>query len=162
MHLIAYVSRSTKGELLHRGEIHAIARRSQVNNRGRGITGTLIFESGRYFQVLEGPELALRTVVQRIKRDPRHKELRVILDTPVAERAFPETPMQTYFVNLPELLSLPTIGMLDAIYTSTATLDAERLQASVRRMTEDMAHFHVLARDAPDRVEASASRNLPA
>ena len=62
-------------------------------NGSVGITGLLLHRRDRFIQFLEGPEPAVRDLVAKISRDPRHTRVRVLLDDPVAERQFSEWTM---------------------------------------------------------------------
>jgi len=68
--------------------VHAIAARARIHNRERGITGLLVFDGARFCQQLEGPEAAVRTLMQHIREDPRHIYVEVLHDAPLAQRRF--------------------------------------------------------------------------
>jgi CheY-like chemotaxis protein len=69
-------------------DIDAIARESARRNERDGITGALLFDRGRFVQVVEGPPRAVDDLRARLTRDPRHGDLRTLLATPCAVRAF--------------------------------------------------------------------------
>jgi Sensors of blue-light using FAD len=51
-----------------------IIRQSRVFNSSSGITGLLVFDGERFCQLLEGPEIAVRSLARRIEGDPRHEQ----------------------------------------------------------------------------------------
>jgi hypothetical protein len=53
-----------------------------------GITGILLYRRGYFFQVLEGADDRLSPLLEKRNRDPRHTDVRVILDWRIAARAF--------------------------------------------------------------------------
>ena len=57
----------------HPGEIARIVRVSRTNNAAAGITGLMMFDGSLFCQDLEGPERAVRDMIARIARDPRHR-----------------------------------------------------------------------------------------
>jgi hypothetical protein len=62
-----------------------VARR---NNRQLDITGCLLY-SGRYFaQVLEGRKEQVQPLAQRIASDPRHRNVRILLETHRIDREY--------------------------------------------------------------------------
>jgi hypothetical protein len=61
-----------------RQEIEALTRAAQQRNRSAGLTGTLFYEDGRFFQCIEGPPETLEPVWNSIRRDPRHRDIRVL------------------------------------------------------------------------------------
>lgn len=63
-------------------------------NERDGITGALICRQDLYLQLLEGPEQAVETAYQRIKKDNRHLEIRLLSRRSVTERLFPAWAMR--------------------------------------------------------------------
>lgn len=59
-------------------ELDALTRGAQQRNRAAGLTGTLVYEDGRFFQCLEGPPAELEPVWQSIQSDPRHREIEIL------------------------------------------------------------------------------------
>ena len=39
-------------------------------------------------QTLEGPEIAVKTLLEKIKNDLRHRRLTFLMETPISERSF--------------------------------------------------------------------------
>lgn len=66
---------------------------SQRRNRGEGITGLLAFSGEAFLQLLEGDETRVSGAFDRIARDPRHRDVRVLGRLPVAARAFADWDM---------------------------------------------------------------------
>ena len=58
-------------------EIVDVARQ---RNRELHITGALLFDGERFCQLLEGAQDDVRALMQRIARDPRHIDVRVVLE----------------------------------------------------------------------------------
>lgn len=73
--------------------IHQILASSRRNNAALGVTGALLFNSGCFAQVLEGPRAAVSRIFERIQRDPRHSDALVLEYAPVAKRSFPSWSM---------------------------------------------------------------------
>ncbi|KFI07908.1 BLUF domain-containing protein [Massilia sp. BSC265] len=67
-------------------DIHAQAR---SNNELVDVTGSLFYNGGWFLQVLEGPAPTLSKLYQKIERDPRHKNSRVLYNEPASFRTFP-------------------------------------------------------------------------
>jgi hypothetical protein len=61
---------------------------SRIRNRAHGITGVLVFVEGAFLQILEGEKDDVFNLMERIKRDPRHRGVRVFYEQEVDERAF--------------------------------------------------------------------------
>jgi hypothetical protein len=87
---LTYYSRN----LLHRSagsrqeRIDDILIESVANNRRDDITGAIIHDDKWFAQALEGPEAAVSATFERILRDPRHGDVRLIKMQPVTSRLF--------------------------------------------------------------------------
>lgn len=92
---LLYCSRNTMSGSLEEQqlEIAQILARSRVNNSANDITGALLFNSGFFAQVLEGPLQKVEQTFERIQRDMRHGDVSVLECTMVASRDFPEWSM---------------------------------------------------------------------
>jgi len=74
-------------------EIEQILQTSRRNNKVQNVTGALLFDSGYFAQVLEGPKLAIEQTFERIQRDPRHGDVTVLSVQTDGHRDFPEWSM---------------------------------------------------------------------
>jgi hypothetical protein len=61
---------------------------SVANNRRDDVTGALIHDDSWFAQVLEGTEAAVSATFERISRDERHCDVRLVRIQPVATRRF--------------------------------------------------------------------------
>ncbi len=73
--------------------IRAILARSRHNNARDGVTGGLLFSTGCFAQVLEGPVDVVEAAFERIQCDERHSEVTVLQAGPVTARDFPDWSM---------------------------------------------------------------------
>jgi hypothetical protein len=71
-------------------EVGRIVQVSRVNNAARGITGVLVYTGCDFAQLIEGRHDAVETLWQKLRADPRHRDLEAFIDEP-AERAWFET-----------------------------------------------------------------------
>jgi methylmalonyl-CoA mutase cobalamin-binding subunit len=65
-----------------------------ARNAREGLTGTLVYDQGRFMQWLEGPQEALDRVLGSIRVDSRHTGLEVLRARPIRERAFSDWRMR--------------------------------------------------------------------
>ena len=63
------------------------------NNRRHSVTGALICRHDLYIQLIEGPELAINALYEKIAVDDRHIDVRLLLADAVETRVFPEWDM---------------------------------------------------------------------
>ena len=87
---LTYYSRNHVNKLPdpNHDRIHDILIESVTNNRRDDITGALIHDARWFAQVLEGPETTVSATFERILRDPRHSDVRLIKMQPVPTRRF--------------------------------------------------------------------------
>lgn len=102
-HLI-YTSRSSPG--FDARELKSILQASRGNNARRGVTGMLLAAGDNFFQVLEGDEATLQPLFATIMADPRHAGVTMIIQEPIASRAFGDWTMGFAEVAPEELASL--------------------------------------------------------
>jgi hypothetical protein len=81
---------------------------SYANNQALGITGALIYENNQFGQVIEGAEKDIEALWQKIQKDSRHKNVRLIGSRPISERSFSKWTMvfqgnEEIAKNLPEV-----------------------------------------------------------
>lgn len=66
---------------------------SRARNADRGITGLLLYRSGRVMQMLEGDASVVRTLYERIRMDVRHQHVTNVWTSNAVERRFPSWTM---------------------------------------------------------------------
>lgn len=91
--LISIVYTSSAREPFSQLALRALLDQSRAANDARGVTGMLLYRTGRFFQVLEGPEGEVRSLVSLIAHDPRHIDMRVIMEEPIGRRQFADWSM---------------------------------------------------------------------
>lgn len=90
LYRLVYYSRNMivgNGQVLD-AAITSILATSRVNNERVGVTGALMFNSGCFGQILEGPLTAVEAVFERIQQDDRHSDVSLLGFDQVPERAF--------------------------------------------------------------------------
>ena len=74
--------------------LNGILLQARRNNAPAGLTGALIVRADLYLQLLEGPDAAVTATFARIGRDNRHLAVRLVAQTTVAARLFPDWTMR--------------------------------------------------------------------
>lgn len=87
---------------------------SRANNARDGITGLLLYADQAFFQVLEGPEAAVRETFRRIGNDGRHRNTVTLLTAPISARSFGDWRMGFRRV-APQVLDAHIAGFTDAL-----------------------------------------------
>lgn len=92
MHQLIYSSIARPG--LSPDDVFRIVEQSARNNPSADLTGFLLFQRGRFLQLVEGPLMSLEMLLTRLARDDRHQNLTVLSRLPVAQRSFPRWRMR--------------------------------------------------------------------
>jgi hypothetical protein len=74
-------------------EIPSLLEGTRNANAARDVTGMLLYVDGSFFQVLEGEAAIVEPLYEKIKRDPRHSRVTLIIKEPILERSFGEWTM---------------------------------------------------------------------
>lgn len=83
---LVYFSRATGP--MSDDDLAALLRQARGKNHRLRVTGMLLFESGLFMQVLEGPREAVLPLFQRIAIDPRHRDVTVVVEDDLPKRLF--------------------------------------------------------------------------
>ena len=95
MELLAYTSKASAG--IDGSDVFQIVAQSARNNGENQVTGILLFKSGQFFQIVEGPRDSLDGLILRIERDNRHSNVKILGRTVTKERIFPAWNMKRLF-----------------------------------------------------------------
>ncbi|MDX2218617.1 MAG: BLUF domain-containing protein [Burkholderiales bacterium] len=72
-------------------ELERILASSRRRNAAIGVTGVLLYRTGTFLQLLEGPADAVRRLYgEIIHHDPRHRALVLCWEQPITTRSFPQ------------------------------------------------------------------------
>jgi len=135
---LVYVSSATKE--MSEKDLLQILEKSRGNNSHREITGMLLYKGGNFMQALEGPPEQIAVLMERIERDPRHRNILVLLNKPLGERHFKDWTMG--FSNLDKEAVLPhgTNDFLGNSFTSdyfkNDPSQAQKLLMTFRNVTK--------------------------
>jgi hypothetical protein len=116
MHLIVYSSRHTGSQSEITEVLDDIVRAAKENNPGQQITGVLFYQKGQFVQLLEGEEPQLRELLAIIERDPRHTDIRILLDRKVSQRGFSDWNMDSFNLDEETSLELDMLGQVVEIF----------------------------------------------
>lgn len=69
-------------------ELDALLLQARARNEALGVTGMLSYHGGSFIQFLEGSEEHVAELMADIEADPRHTDVRILIDERIAERQF--------------------------------------------------------------------------
>ena len=93
LHRAIYVSDAVGGAATSLLILAEILGESERNNRREGLTSALMRHGGQFLQLIEGRRADIDRLMDRLRLDPRHENLRLLSDTPVSGRQFGDWPM---------------------------------------------------------------------
>jgi hypothetical protein len=91
MHRIIYVSSETAP--FSEAQLDALLRKSRNHNLASGITGLLLYKDGHFMQILEGPKPAVLALIAKIKKDPRHRDVSILMQSDTGQCEFKDWSM---------------------------------------------------------------------
>lgn len=108
---LVYASRFTGAEQAIDETLRSIIAQSIQKNRMVDVTGFLLAGEGRFLQLLEGREQAVRETYDRIGLDPRHADLVVIEEAAAERRLFRDWNMGQRRLGVADQALLAQAGM---------------------------------------------------
>ena len=129
---VMYISRARRR--MTNGELADLLAGARERNQANGITGLLVFDSGYFAQVLEGPKSSIDALLANITDDPRHDEYLLVSSGDVEGRYFDGWTMDwanlnryddTQHVVLRKYMRDHTISDRSAIFGALAAFVAE-------------------------------------
>lgn len=117
---VAYVSELTVE--LSDQQLGELLVRARANNAALNLTGILLLVDRSFFQVLEGPPLAVAAVYEKIAIDRRHHRLLKLIQEPIEHRDFQDWSMGLVRVTSNELAGLPGLHDAAALRRNLETL----------------------------------------
>ncbi|MEP2238099.1 MAG: BLUF domain-containing protein [Maribacter sp.] len=94
MYTLTYESVATNK--LKTAEMEELLEKARANNKRDDITGCLIYYKGGFVQLLEGSKKKINELYDKIKKDPRHKNVTLFSDDEISKRTFPNWGMAYY------------------------------------------------------------------
>jgi len=91
--LVSVVYVSTAATSFEASQLGDLLAQSRTANAAKGLTGLLLYRGGRFIQVLEGPRPTVLDLVETLRRDPRHVDMRVLLNEGIDRRSYSEWTM---------------------------------------------------------------------
>lgn len=82
-----------------------IVRRARINNQKTGVTSLLVFDGMSFLQYLEGAAEAVGRLMDKIRRDKRHTDIRILYDQPASPPRRFDNQALAYGLTTPELLT---------------------------------------------------------
>lgn len=98
---LVYASAATRG--FAASDLDAILKAARKHNADVEITGMLLFVDSSFLQVLEGTQVHIEDLFERIKADRRHTRTSLLLREPIEARSFSDWSMGATTASLTDL-----------------------------------------------------------
>jgi hypothetical protein len=92
--LSAIVYRSRAVAPMSDTDLFYLLAHARENNARRGLSGIIVYDRGHFFQWIEGHDQQLGSVWNSIRSDPRHTDVKVLVDQQIPTRLFDGWTMQ--------------------------------------------------------------------
>jgi|TARA_B110000238_G_C15944966_1_gene360639 hypothetical protein len=87
LHQLVYISKATK--IFDSNGLFKILEAAKNNNSHQDITGSLLYDGGRFIQILEGEKDTITSLYDKISKDPRHSNVKILYLEEASIRLFP-------------------------------------------------------------------------
>ncbi|MGZ8137349.1 MAG: phosphate-starvation-inducible PsiE family protein [Methylococcaceae bacterium] len=105
---ITYISIPTRP--ISADDLIDILNNSRANNARLGVSGMLLFTGSIFIQLLEGDEKIIEELIETIKKDPRHKDFRVIEKKKISVREYADWTMGFKRVDKNDIRDIPGLN----------------------------------------------------
>ncbi|MGZ8225994.1 MAG: phosphate-starvation-inducible PsiE family protein [Methylococcaceae bacterium] len=118
-----------------------ILNNSRANNARLGVSGMLLFTGSIFIQLLEGDEKIIEELIETIKKDPRHKDFRVIEKKKISAREYADWTMGFKRVDKNDIRDIP--GLNKFFETDlNGDIDSDKLKL----INQFLTHFRNVAK----------------
>ena len=109
-----------------KSKLYKILVDSRVSNRLADVTGLLVYVDGKFLQVLEGEQGVVSALLEKISKDRRHKDVKVVYKTVIVRRTFNAWQMAYVSPSPKELATWAGLSNTTTLESTLKTLEIER------------------------------------
>ncbi len=91
---LCYISKAT-GQF-EKSDLMELLAKARAANSVKDVTGFLVFDGDHFFQLLEGEDSAVEFIFKKIKNDPRHSNITLLMDSEAQDRLLADWSMQFF------------------------------------------------------------------
>ena len=123
--IIQSVYTSAAVQPMPKSKLYKILVDSRVSNKLADVTGLLVYVDGTFLQVLEGEQEVVSALLEKISKDPRHTDVKVVYKTGVERRTFNAWQMAYVSPSPKELATWAGLSDTTTIDSTLKTLESE-------------------------------------
>ena len=123
--LIQSVYTSAAIQPMPKSKLYKILVDSRVNNKLADVTGLLVYVDGNFLQVLEGEQEVVSALLEKISKDCRHEDVKVVYKTSIENRTFNSWQMAYVSPSPKELATWAGLKNTTTLESTFETLERE-------------------------------------
>jgi hypothetical protein len=104
---VTYISQAS--EPLSADGLLGLLNQCHRNNTAKGLTGMLLFGNGTFLQSIEGEATVVDPLIERISKDPRHRDIKIVRRDEITERQYSDWSMGFERVTESTLAAIPSL-----------------------------------------------------
>ena len=141
MHLIMYTSQYTGSAEDMPTDVSHILTSARTNNPNQNITGVLFFDEGKFIQVLEGEDANIHELLEDIKKDSRHQDVKVLMDQSIDQRELDNWNMRAFNLTSTSNKDWSLLDEFRDIYLRNFKVSSTQIIKLLQRFIEDSDSF---------------------
>ena len=141
MHLIMYTSQYTGSAEDMPTDVSHILTSARTNNPNQNITGVLFFDEGKFIQVLEGEDANIHELLEDIKKDSRHQDVKVLMDQSIDQRELDNWNMRAFNLTSTSNKDWSLLDEFRDIYLQNFKVSSTQIIRLLQRFIEDSDSF---------------------
>ena len=123
--LIQSVYTSAAIQPMPKSKLYKILWDSRVRNKLADVTGLLVYVDGKFLQVLEGEDAVVSTLLEKISKDLRHNDVKVVYKAVIEKRTFNAWQMAYVSPSPKELATWAGLSNTTTLETTLKALESE-------------------------------------
>ena len=127
MHMLCYTSNYTGTDIYF--DLEDIVTTAKANNPQQSITGVLFYHNNTFIQVLEGDENELDKLMEKINKDPRHHNIKILVNEEIKKHYLSQWNMDSFNLSDEDNLNIEELEKVrDAFETNILPRSDELVQ----------------------------------
>ena len=123
--LIQSVYTSAAIQPMPKSKLYKILVDSRVSNKLADVTGLLVYVDGQFLQVLEGEQKVVSALLEKISKDLRHTDVKVVYKAGIERRTFNAWQMAYVSPSPKELATWAGLSNTTTVESTLKTLESE-------------------------------------
>jgi hypothetical protein len=106
-------------------------------NPAKDITGMLFYDQGKFIQIIEGEQAVLNKLMTKLKSDPRHSNINILIDTETLNRELNDWNMEAFDISSHVGKDWALLSEFRDAYLASFKVSAMQLTKWIRHFVKD-------------------------